>query len=129
MNHLRLLGVDDLLLLRLLLEGASVTAAATRLGLTQPAASHRIRKIEGVFGFRLAQRAGRSVRLTAEGHALASRADAAVRLLEGTTAAGIEPVVNLGTRPEVGLSWLWPALARLRRRSGSPVFHCVFGSG
>ncbi|MBI3894205.1 MAG: LysR family transcriptional regulator [Candidatus Wallbacteria bacterium] len=129
MKQLRLLNLDDLFLLRLLLEGGTITATAQKLGLTQPAITQRIRKIERVFERRVLQKSGRGVRLTTEGLAICNAASAAIGLLDGLGPASREAVVNLGTRPEVGLSWVWPALASLRKRYPGLAYHCVFGSG
>jgi DNA-binding transcriptional LysR family regulator len=129
MNRLRLLGFDDLFLLRLLLEGSTITSTARQLALTQPAVSQRMRKIEGIFRCRLTSRTGRRVRLTDEGRALCNRAAAALALMTGVAEEPAARVINLGTRPEAGMSWLWPALSSLRRRQPHLVFHCHFGSG
>lgn len=129
MNSLRHLNLDDLFLLRMLLEGGTLTATAAQLGLTQPAVTQRIRKIERVFERKLFARSGRGVRLTSEGHAVCNAAAASLALLSGISGGPRERVINLGTRPEVGMSWIWPALLALRRRAPGQVFHCTFGSG
>lgn len=129
MNKLRFLNFDDLYLLQLLLEGATVTATAQRLGLTQPAVTQRLRKIEGIFDCRLMQRTGRRVRLTDEGRALCNRAVGAIALM-GEVATGPQAqVINVGTRPEVGMSWLWPSVATLRAKLPHLCYHLHFGSG
>lgn len=129
MNKLRFLNFDDLFLLQLLLEGATVTATAQRLGLTQPAVTQRLRKIEGIFGHKLMQRAGRRVRLTDEGRALCNRAVGAISLMGEVATGPSSQVINVGTRPEVGMSWLWPSVAGLRQKLPHLCFHLHFGSG
>lgn len=129
MNKLRLLGFDDLFLLRLLLDGDTITATAARLGLTQPAVTQRLRKIERIFALALTQKVGRRVRLTDPGRALANRAAAALALMGEAAEGPGATTLTLGTRPEVGRSWLWPALAELRPARPNLVVHLHCGSG
>lgn len=129
LNKLRFLNFDDLFLLQLLLDGSTITATAQRLGLTQPAVTQRLRKIENIFGCRLMQRAGRRVRLTEEGRALCNRASGAISLMGEVAAGPTSYVINVGTRPEVGMSWLWPSLTTLRAKLPNLCFHMHFGSG
>lgn len=129
MERLRLLNLDDLLLLQHLLAGLTVTAAASELGLTQPAVTQRVRKIEGVFGSALLRRVGRRARLTEAGVAIGEKARAALSLLRDVTDAPAPTAISVGTRWEVGMSWLWPAIVSLRKRDPAQRFHCQFGSG
>lgn len=129
MNKLRFLNFDDLFLLQLLLDGSTVTATAQRLGLTQPAVTQRLRKIEGIFGCKLMQRAGRRVRLTDEGRALCERASGAINLMGEVASGPTSYVVNVGTRPEVGMSWLYPSVTHLRAKLPNVCYHLHFGSG
>ncbi|MFZ1337492.1 MAG: LysR family transcriptional regulator [Paracoccaceae bacterium] len=55
---------------------SSVTLAAERLHLTQSALSRQIKALEESFGIRLFEKAGRNLRLTPAGEALASRVNA-----------------------------------------------------
>lgn len=57
-------------LLREVDERGSLTAAARKLGLTQSALSHAVRKLEGQLGTELWERQGRGLRLTAAGRHL-----------------------------------------------------------
>lgn len=129
MNKLRFLNFDDLFLLQLLLDGSTITATAQRLGLTQPAVTQRVRKIERIFGCRLTQRAGRRVQLTAEGRALCNRASGAISLMGEVATGPTSYVINVGTRPEVGMSWLWPSVTGLRSKLPTVCYHIHFGSG
>ena len=54
----------------------SVTAAAERLNLTQPALSRQIQKLEQEFGLTLFQRSGRNLRLSVQGDRLLAEAQA-----------------------------------------------------
>lgn len=129
LDQLRLLDFDDLYLLRLLLNGASVTGAAKQLGLTQPAITQRLRKIERVFQCPVVQRHGRSVSLTKEAASLCERATAAISLMSTDLSVERSQVINVATRPESGHNWLGPALMALRRGHPEIVYHCFLGSG
>lgn len=96
----------DLTLLRSFLEvvdARSVTEAARRLGLTQPAVSKQLGALERRYGNRLFHRDGRGVRPTRAGLVLAERARSIVRRLEdletGRIATPERPVVRLGLSP------------------------------
>ncbi len=129
MDALRLLDLDDLLLLRHLLDGTTVTAVALRMGLTQPAVTQRLRKVERVFGRPVLERVGRRAVLSRDGRAIAEQAAAALSLLGAVHPGAARYVVTVGSRPEVGASWIWPALLRLRARHPEHAFHCHIASG
>jgi DNA-binding transcriptional LysR family regulator len=112
-----------------LLDGSTITSTAQRLGLTQPAVTQRLRKIEGIFGLKLMQRTGRRVRLTDDGRALCNRAAGAISLMGEVATGPTSQVINVGTRPEVGMSWLFPAVTELRRKLAHLCYHMHFGSG
>ena len=78
LNRFRSLDFDDLLLLKHLLEGESLTSIARNLCVTQPAISQRMRKLEWIYGIEILERFGRSVRLTGTGRAICTRAAAAL---------------------------------------------------
>src|SRR5258708_29997323 len=60
-------------------ESESFSAAAQRLGISQPSLSESIRRIEGEIGARLFERTTRSMKLTAEGRHAAAVAREIVR--------------------------------------------------
>jgi DNA-binding transcriptional LysR family regulator len=92
--------------------------------------SQRIRKIEQVFDFALLKKQGRKSILTADGLYLASRAKDAIALLEPLSKRNDRiQTIHIGTRAEVGRSWLWPALKKLRRKYPNIVFQIGFASG
>ena len=128
-NKLRLLGFDDLYLLRFLLNGYTLTAAARELNLTQPAVTQRLRKIESVFEVAMFSKSGRNLVLTREGQAICTKAVDALTLMDDVSPGNSEIVVNIGTRPEAGRSWLWPAVRNIRKRHPYITFHIHLGSG
>jgi DNA-binding transcriptional LysR family regulator len=107
-------------------------AAAGRVHLSPTALSDRIRRLEEDLGRRLFDRTTRKVSLTDDGHSLlplardvlasASRLEAAA---SGTLSA---PPFELfvGTRYELGLSWLCPALTPLQKRRPERTVHLHF---
>jgi DNA-binding transcriptional LysR family regulator len=110
-------------------------AAALATALSPAAFSDRIRHLEEHLGVRLFQRTSRSVRLTDAGLILVPRAEHAIAAAAacGSVATGEarKPVMDLvmGTRHELGMSWLLPALRLLRADQPWITFHLYFGSG
>jgi DNA-binding transcriptional LysR family regulator len=76
-DHLALDGHALELFLAVLEEG-SVTAAATRLGLTQSAVSHALNKLRRIVGDPLFAKSGRGIVATAHAQALAAKARALI---------------------------------------------------
>jgi DNA-binding transcriptional LysR family regulator len=108
--------------------------AARSVNLTPAALGQRIKLLEGALDTQLFARTTRSVQLTPEGLALlpyAQRAlDAArdcARAARGELAVPLEVV--LGTRHELGLSWLLPQLDALSQRHPAVTFHLYVSSG
>jgi LysR family transcriptional activator of mexEF-oprN operon len=111
----------DLNLLRVFVvvaESGSVTRAAERLYLTQPAVSASLKRLTGAVGAPLFTRQGRGIVLTARGQRLLDRARPH---LEGLLAAALSPaefdprsserVVRLGLS-DTNEAWLLPSLLR-----------------
>lgn len=116
------LNLDHLRTFVTVIEQGSFSAAADRLGLTQPAVSIQIRKLEKRLGTALVERVGRTARPTAAGTELlahADRIDAAVSsAVEGVArhAGGTTGRVRLGTGATACIFLLPPVLGELRRR-------------
>jgi DNA-binding transcriptional LysR family regulator len=105
--------------------------AAATVGLSPAAFSDRIRRLEDQVGQRLFVRTTRSVALTAAGHRLLDQArrtlDEARRCLAQVD-GGAQPFeLIIGTRFELGLSWLTPSLAPLRKFRPERTLHLYFG--
>jgi len=112
---LRLLDLDDLFLLRHFRSGLTVAATARHLGLTQPAVTQRVRKIERVFGANLVERTGRTIRLTAIGQDVCRRADEALNLMLSLTPGPERQELVIGVRSDLLEHWVWRVIADLRR--------------
>ena len=96
--------------------------AARAVSLTPAAFGQRIQKLEDQMGVKLFVRTTRSVHLTEAGAALLEPAERCLRLAEETmrVARGesMPPPMDLtlGTRHELGLSWICPSSIVSRRR-------------
>lgn len=129
MNELRRLDFDDLWLLQELLEGKTLTAVAQEMNISQPAISQRLRKIEEVFAAPLLKQQGRRLALTEDGVSIATKAAGALKLMQSLPSQQKKAVVNVGTRPEVGVSWLAQAIFELRKIEEDLCFHIHIASG
>lgn len=110
-------------------------AAARAAGMTPAALGQRIQKLEEQLDRKLFHRTTRSVVLTEEGLALVPYASAALDAARDCMRAGRGEVgpppmeVTIGTRHELGLSWLVPLLPTLREQHPGMTIHLYFGSG
>ena len=116
-------------------ERLNFRAAARAVALTPAALSQRIRQLERQMGASLFQRTTRSVQLTPAGLALLPRARACLaeaaaclRVVRDDAApAAVE--LTLGTRFELGMSWIVPMLPALKEALPQLTLHLFFGSG
>jgi DNA-binding transcriptional LysR family regulator len=110
----------------------SFRAAARSVALSPAAFGDRIRRLEEGLGARLFQRTTRRVALTAAGARLLPQARRCLEEAERLHAViGSEegPPYDLviGTRFELGMSWLVPSLGRLERERPARRLHVCFG--
>jgi LysR family transcriptional regulator, glycine cleavage system transcriptional activator len=110
-------------------------AAARAVGLTPAALGQRIAQLEHQLGRPLFYRSSRQVILSEAGLAFLPAAERALdglgdALRAGRGEAGPAPMeIFVGTRYELGLSWIVPMLPDLRRRMPHLTFNLYFGSG
>jgi DNA-binding transcriptional LysR family regulator len=108
-------------------------AAAREVALSPTALTERIQRLEDQVGARLFERSTRSVALTPEGERLLPEARsllaAHARALAVVQGPGtFTPTeLRIGTRYELGLSWIVPALPSLETASPGRVIHLRFG--
>jgi DNA-binding transcriptional LysR family regulator len=116
-------------------ETLNFRAAAQLVGLTPAALGQRIKQLEDHMGVALFERTTRSVTLTPAGAALGPYAQRCLDAVTDCVRAargdlGPPPMeVVLGTRHELGMSWIVPELDRLARVFSHVTFHLYFGSG
>jgi LysR family transcriptional activator of mexEF-oprN operon len=123
-NYERDLDLNLLRVFCVVAEAGSVTSAASRLYLTQPAVSAALRRLAGAVGAPLFVRQGRRLVLSTRGNALRARAQPHLAALVEATLAPTqfdplttERVLRVGMADSVEL-WLLPALLRaLGRRA------------
>lgn len=104
-------------------------AAARRVALSPAAFGERIRRLEDQVGEPLFVRTTRTVALTERGAELVPRARRAIeearRCLDG--GARMPYALTLGTRFELGMSWLVPSLPQLAKTRPERTIHLHFG--
>ena len=93
--------------------------AAQRLGVTESAISHQVRRLEDVLHTVLFERSGSGVRLTAAGRRYLEQIDPAIRQIQAATEALLRPsgrnVVRLTLPPSLAATWLIPKLGAFER--------------
>jgi DNA-binding transcriptional LysR family regulator len=110
-------------------------AAARSVSLTPAALGQRIKQLEDQLGVRLFHRTTRSVTLTEGGLSLLAYAQRALDAAEACVRAGrgeVDPPpldLTIGTRHELGMSWLVPMLPRLAAARPGLTLHLYVGSG
>ena len=107
-------------------------AASRAVGLSPAAFSDRIKRLEAGLKVSLFSRTTRSVALTPAGHRLLPEArhclEQARRCVEVVTEGGELPLeLLIGTRYELGMSWVVPALSSLKERHPLREIHLYFG--
>ena len=110
----------------------SFRLAARSVALSPAAFGERIRRLEEELGARLFQRSTRRVALTAEGARLLPQARRCLEeaercqaILHSDEAPPFELLI--GTRFELGMSWLVPSLGKLERAHPERQLHVCFG--
>lgn len=132
------MALPDLDSLRCFVEASKLLnfrAASKVVGLTPAALGQRIQRLEEEFGVVLFTRTTRRVQLTEAGLALLPVAKEAIETARQCAPAargelGPAPVdLVLGTRHELGMSWLVPMLPALTESHPHVTFHLYVGSG
>lgn len=113
----------------------SFRATGRSVGLTPAAVSQRIRQLEEMLGVKLFHRTTRTVVLTEAGLSVLPYAERALdagaacyRAAHGDVGP-LSMELVLGTRHELGLSWIVPMLPKIRARHPGLTLHLYFGSG
>jgi LysR family transcriptional regulator, glycine cleavage system transcriptional activator len=110
-------------------------AASRVVALTPAALGQRIKQLEDIVGRPLFSRTSRKVVLTEAGLSFLPYARDALAAAERCLQAGRGELgpppqeIVLGTRHELGMSWVVPLLPRLRAAHPGVTFHVYFGAG
>jgi DNA-binding transcriptional LysR family regulator len=80
---MRILDIDDLLLMTMMFNGLLPSESARKLGLTPPAISHRIRKLKDLFGEDIFGDERNRRIPTEKGKEIFSRCEKALNIIEG----------------------------------------------
>jgi LysR family glycine cleavage system transcriptional activator len=110
-------------------------SAAKVVALTPAALGQRVKQLEDIVGRPLFTRTSRKVVLTEAGLQFLPYARDAIAAAERCLQAGrgeLGPApqeIVLGTRHELGMSWVVPMLPTLRKAHPGVTFHVYFGSG
>src|SRR5581483_3691354 len=126
-------NIDQLRAFATVVDSKSFSAAATRLGVSQPAVSQKVRQLEQRFGVKLIERLGRRATPTAAGAELLSHARAIETALAAAAdamaphARGAVGRIRLGTGATACIYLLPAALRELRRRF--PELEIVVSTG
>lgn len=112
----------------------SFRMAARSVALTPAALGHRIQQLEGQLGVQLFHRTTRKVVLTEAGLTFLPHARRAIEAAQECERAGrgeMGPTameLTIGTRHELGMSWILPMLSRIRHTHPELTVHLYFGS-
>src|SRR5262245_14566735 len=116
-------------------EAASVSRAASRINISQPALSRQIRDLETELGVRLFDRVGRRIQLTAEGADLLDRSrDVLARAASlseraGALSGGAVGTLRVGATPQTMQSVVAGFLTRYRRSQPGVEVHLTEAGG
>ncbi len=135
MKHAMGMSIDALRCFEAAARQLSFAKAAARVALSPTAFSSRIKQLEEALGERLFERTTRRVALTGAGRRLLPHAerilmdlDRCREIVHGESAPA-PFALTLGTRFELGLSWIVPALDALAAARPGRKLHLVFGDG
>lgn len=115
-------------------EQLNFARAARQRHITAAAFGQRIKQLEQQLNCMLFERSSRSVSLTLEGHRLLPKAQAilqeALSCYEVVHGDFVQPIqLTLGTRFELGMSWVLPSLQELQKEQPNFQVDLYFGSG
>tara|TARA_R110002096_G_scaffold408075_3_gene607061 strand:+ start:38800 stop:39699 length:900 start_codon:yes stop_codon:yes gene_type:complete len=131
---LQLPSIDSIRCFRSAAELLNFRAAAKTVGLTAAAFGQRIQQLESELGAQLFERSTRHVALTEAGLKLLPFAERAIRATEDCVQIirgqikALPTNLVLGTRHELGLSWIVPHLPILESQHPSTQINLYFGS-
>lgn len=125
-------SVDNLRCFEAATKASSFRTAAKAVALTPTAFGQRIKQLEDQLGVQLFHRTTRTMQLTEAGLSLVPRVKEALEALERCAAVNqqgqpLPMELTLGTRYELGLSYLMPLTEQLQREYPFLTLHYFFG--
>lgn len=134
MDRSEIPSLDDLRAFEAAARLGSVRLAADRLALTHGAVSRRIAKLSQDLGFRLFEKSGRGLKLTAQGETLfltVNRCFGELRTtVQGLRAAATgDDALVLSCEPSVAMRWLIPRLGGFQEAHPAVALHLSVGGG
>ncbi|SCC91896.1 Transcriptional regulator [Thiomonas sp. X19] len=134
MNRNDIPSLDDLRAFEAAARLGSVRMAADSLALTHGAVSRRINKLSDDLGFRLFEKSGRGIRLTAAGQTLNLTLGRFFGELETTVSSlrnanSRQSTLVLSCEPSVAMRWLIPRLAGFQSAHPNIALHLSVGGG
>ena len=118
-NHLKALDVESLRAFRELVALGGFTAASRKLGITQPAVSLRIRRLEQRTGMSLLDRQGRKFTVTPQGRELLAHAESVIgahdRLVDSMRRSELSGQILIGCSGALAAGELLPVVGRLKQ--------------
>ena len=129
---MRTIDLESLKIFRTVVDEGGVVRAATKLNRVQSNVTTRIRQLEQHVGARLFRREGRSIRLSAEGHALLIYADRLLRLADEAVSqmrtGKPRGIFRLGSLESTAGTRLAPILSRFHSLYPDVVVELVTGT-
>ena len=114
----------------------SMTAAASKLSITQPAVSQQIRQLEKDFGVKLLSRNARKAKLTVQGQIFYEASNKILNLIQNTRnsiqALSLnlsEEQINVSTVNSIGLSLISPVIGNFLKLSKKIRLSLLYGTG
>lgn len=129
------MNLQQLITFSTVISEGSMTAAAEKLYLTQPAVSQQIRNLEEELGVNLLDRGVRNARPTVQGQLLYEYAKKIIALTQQAQVAiqtmgeGIQGSLRIGTLNSLGLQLLSPAAASFLKYNNKINLQLTYGEG
>ena len=127
--------IKDMRAFYAIVEEGSISHAAQRLGIAQPALSRQMKRLETQLGVQLFERGSRRIRLTDAGRVLYSRVEHILGMVDGTVreiteiGAGVSGCIRLGTITTSGAMLLPELINEFHRRYPQVTFQLWEGEG
>lgn len=129
------MNLQQLITFSTVISEGSMTAAAEKLYLTQPAVSQQIRNLEDELGVNLLDRGSRQAKPTMQGQLLFDYAKRIIALTQQaqiaiqTMGEGIKGLLRLGTLNSIGLQLISPAIGQFMKHNNKISVQLIYENG